>query len=155
MIACVPTAADLTPHQLEAKRSLVETAQTEEYVGSIFTQAKVDGIDYRPILKRAINLDKEALVSLFPMKFAGEGGETHCSNLKALMVLWGDAQFAEVLGSQSVGVRDLVVRAIKHSWADPDWASYPKTIATASPEQQSTTKEPNKSEMEMPRKPSD
>jgi len=111
----------------------------EEYRGSIFAQAKLDGIDYRPILKRAVNLDKTALVSLFTMKFMGEGGDTHCANLRDLMHLWGDAKFAEVLVSQPKEVRALVVSSIDYTCADSDWIPYPRTLA-ASPE--SITKRP-------------
>ncbi len=121
--------AELTPIQVEAKRSLEAAAQMEEHRGSIVAQARFDEIDYRPILKRATNLDKKALVSLFTMKFMGEGGETHCAILQNLMKLWGDTRFAEVLASQPKEIRDLVVSSIDYSWVDPDWISYPKTLA--------------------------
>jgi hypothetical protein len=116
------------------------TAQMEEHGGSIFAQARADGIDYRPILNRAANLDKTALVSLFTMKFMGEGGDTHCAVLRDLMQLWGDAKFAEVLVSQPQEVRALVVSSIDYTCADADWISYPRTLA-ASPA--SITKRPS------------
>ena len=131
MIACTPVIAEPTPVQAEAKRSLEKTAQMEEYRGSIFVQARGDGIDYRPILNRAANLDKTALVSLFTMKFMGEPGETHCTVLRDLMQLWGDAKFAEVLVSQPQEVRDLVVSSIDYAWADPDWIDYSRTLAAS------------------------
>jgi hypothetical protein len=121
--------AELTPKQAEAKMSLEKVAKMEEYDGSIYAQARHDKIDYRPILKRAINLEKPALISLFGMQFMGEGGETHCEILKDLMILWGDEKFATVLGEQPKKVREIVVSSIDYAWADPSWASYPKTLA--------------------------
>ncbi len=122
-------AAELTPKQAEAKTSLEEIAKMEEYGGSIYAQARHDKIDYRPILKRAINLEKPALISLFGMQFMGESGETHSKILKDLMMLWGDEKFAEALGEQPEKVREMVVGSIDYAWADSIWASYPKTLA--------------------------
>lgn len=101
----------------------------EEYGGSIYAQARHDKIDYRPILKRAINLERPALISLFGIQFSGEGGETHSEILKDLMMLWGDEKFAEVLATQPKKVQEIVVGSVDYAWADPNWASYPKTLA--------------------------
>lgn len=103
----------------------------EEYHGSIFTQAKLDGIDYRSVLQSAIKLNEKALISLFAMKFMGEGGETHCANLKNLLKLCGDDQFSKVVAKQPAEIRDLVVGSIDYAWADPKWDLYPKTLATS------------------------
>jgi len=103
----------------------------EEYGGSIYAQAKSDGVDYRPILLSAIGLDQKALTSLLEMKFMGEGGETHCANLKDLMKLWGDDHFSKVVAKQPAAIRDLVVGNIDYAWADPEWDVYPKTLATS------------------------
>jgi len=103
----------------------------EEYGGSIYAQAKADGINYRPILRSAIGLDQKALISLFAMKSMGEGGETHCANLRDLMKLWGDAQFAKIVATQPAEIRDLVVSNIDYAWADPEWSLYPKILATS------------------------
>jgi hypothetical protein len=128
---CFLAGAELTPSQIEARRSLEETAQMEAYGGSIYAHAKADGIDYRPILRSAIGLDQKALISLFAMKFMGEGGETHAANLKDLMKLWGDDPFAKVVARQPAEIRDLVVSNIDYAWADPEWNLYPKTLATS------------------------
>jgi hypothetical protein len=76
-VSCSLASAEPTSRRIEAKRSLEENAQIEDYSGSIYAQAKADGIDYRPILRSAIGLDQKALISLIAMKFMGEGGETH------------------------------------------------------------------------------
>jgi len=130
-VSCSLASSEPTPSQIEAKRSLEENAKMEEYRGSIYAQAKADGIDYRPILRSAIGLDQKALISLFAMKFMGEGGETHCANLKDLMKLWGDEQFSKVVAGQPAEIRDLVVSNIDYAWADPEWNLYPKTLATS------------------------
>ena len=101
----------------------------EDYGGSIYAQARVDKIDYRPILIRAINLEKPALTSLFAMQFMGEGGEAHSAIFKDLMTLWGDEKFAELLATQPKKVREIVVGSIDYAGVEPDWASYPKTLA--------------------------
>ncbi len=126
------SASEYTPRQIEARRSLEETAQMEAHGGSIYAQAKADGIDYRPILRNAIDFDQEALISLFEMKFMGEGGETHCANLKDLMMLWGDDQFSKVVETQPPEVRDLVIGSIYYAWSDPEWDLFPKTLAASS-----------------------
>lgn len=123
--------AELTQIQVEAKKTLEQDAKMEEYGGSIYAQARVDEIDYRPILVSAIKLEKPALTSLFAMQFMGEGGETHSANLKNLMRLWGDEKFAEVLSAQPKKIREIVVGSIDYAWAEPNWASYPKTLALA------------------------
>ena len=130
-LSCSLASSEPTPSQIEAKRSLEEKAKMEEYRGSIYAQAKADGIDYRPILRSAIDLDQKALISLFAMKFMGEGSETHCANLKDLMKLWGDDQFSKVVTGQPAEIRDLVVSSIDYAWADPEWNLYPKTLATS------------------------
>ncbi len=132
IVGCA-SAAELDPTQLEAKRALETTVKMEEYGGSIFTQARLDKIDYRPILRRAIDHDEKALASLFTMRFMGEGGETHCANLLQLMKLWGDDEFSKTLARQPAEIRDLVIGSIDYAWADPEWRIYNKTLA-ASPE---------------------
>jgi hypothetical protein len=137
MTVCTLAMAELMPLQAGAKRNLEETVQMEEDPGSLFAQARFDGTDYRPILKRAIDLDLKALLSLFPLKFMGEAAETHGAVLKDLMQLWGDTRFAEALRSQPQNVRDLVIGSIDYAWAEPDWSAFPKTLA-ASPDRVSS-----------------
>jgi len=131
LTACALAKAEPTPIQIEAKRQLEEAAQMEEYPGSIFAQAKWDKIDYRSILKRAIHLDEKALVSLFSMRFMGEGGETHCENLMRLMKLWGDDKFSKVVASQPAEIRRLVVSSIDYASTHEEWRLYPKTRGTS------------------------
>ena len=111
-----------------AKKKLEEAVGMDEAKGSVYAQAKLDGIDYRPILRKAIALDKESVESLFAMSFMGEGGESHAANLLHLMQLSGDDWFSEILSGQDGEIRGLVVGSIKHAWADPEWDLFPKTL---------------------------
>lgn len=128
--AATMTMAELapSPSQELAKRELEEASQMEEYAGSLYAQARADGVDYRPMLKQAIRLDRKALASLFKMRFMGEGAEMHGSILLDLLTLWGDAAFAEALRSQSKEIRALVIGSMDHSWATPEWSSFPLTL---------------------------
>jgi len=115
--------------QDQARKHLVEESKRAEYHGSIYTQARVcDGIDYRPILIDATNLNEDALDKLFEMNFMGEGGETHCSNLLHLMMLWGDKKFAKALSKKPHNIQSTVVSMIDYAWCDPEWENYPKTL---------------------------
>lgn len=135
--------AELTPFQEAAKRKLEATSQMEEYRGSVYAQAKIDGIDYRSVIKKATSHDRKALESLFALRFTGEGAETHCSILLDLMRFWGDAKFAEALATQTKEIRDLVIGSIDYSWADPEWPSFPLTLAL-SPSSVKERPKPNK-----------
>ncbi len=103
----------------------------DDYRGSVFSQARLDGIDYRPILKRAIAFEEAALRSLLAMRFMGEGADTHSTNLLLLMMLWGDERFSKVVAGQPEAIRGIVVGFIDYSWADPDWSLFPKTLANS------------------------
>ena len=155
MIACTIATAEPTLIQREAKQALEMNIKMKDYRGSIFAQAHLDKIDYRPILRRAIDRDSEALVSLFPMEFMGEGAETHCSNLLHLMRLWGDDAFSVLLTKQAKEIRDLVVSSIDYAWADPEWNVYTKTRAASQNNVRRDSKKQNKSEQATPRKLSD
>ena len=115
--------------QIEARNVLTQESKGDEYPGGIYAQARLDGIAYRPILLRAINLDENALGELFEMNFMGEGGETHCGNLLQLMILWGDARFSCVLSKQPSKTKERVIGLIDYAWSEPTWTAYPKTLA--------------------------
>ena len=123
--------SNLSPSQLEAKQKLEKHAAEKAYPGGIYHQARLDGIDYRPVLERAINMDQVALIELFGMTFMGEGGETHCSNLLLLMKLWGDRRFSEPLKQQSDETRVRVVQMIHHAWWQPQWGQFSKTFSVS------------------------
>ncbi len=118
-----------------AKKQLEQTVRDEETPGSVLAQARLDGMDYRPVLERAIQMDAKALAALFAYtnsgKQMGEGAETHSAILLRLMHLWGDTKFSELLASQAPEGRDKVVASIDYAWAGPEWKSYPKTLATS------------------------
>jgi len=116
--------------QDQARKHLIEESKCADYLGSIYTQARVhDGIDYRTILIEAINFNENALGKLFEMNFMGEGGETHCSNLLHLMILWGDEKFSKALSKNPQEIQSTVVSMIDYAWSDPEWHNYPKTLA--------------------------
>ncbi len=129
ILAIATSFADLTPSQVDAKATLEKNVKMDEYRGSIYAQAKLDGIDYRPILRQAIDLDEAAIRSLFTMNFMGEGGESHSENLLLLMKLWGDDRFSKALSGKPAKTRDLVIILIDYAWADPEWDIFSKTLA--------------------------
>lgn len=93
--------------------------------GDVFTQGKLDGVDYRKLLRGAVGYDRPSLVGLFrytaSRHLMGEGAETNCSILHDLLEHCGDYRFAAVLGSQSVRVREAVVAMLDYSWGYPGW----------------------------------
>ena len=131
VVSAVAAFADHTASQVAAKAALEESVRREEDRGSIYAQARIDGIDYRTILRKAIDLDEDAIKTLFSMRFMGEGGESHCANLLLLMKLWGDDHFAKTLAGRSERIRDLVVGSIDYAWANPEWNKYPRTLETS------------------------
>lgn len=117
------------PDPIKAKQRLVNVLQREGHQGGVVAQARIEGIDYGQALNRAVDGNEGALGSLFAMKFVGEGGETHCANLRDLMIIWGDGPFSSVLAKQAAVVRGWVATGIDYAWAESDWTLFPKTRA--------------------------
>jgi hypothetical protein len=96
--------------------------------GDVFTQGKLDGVDYRKLLRGAIAHDRASLVGIFrytaTRHLMGEGAETNCSILHDLLEHWGDSRFAAVLGGQPVRVREAVIAMLDYSWGYPGWRSH-------------------------------
>lgn len=106
--------------------------------GSIFSQGKLDGIDYRNLLRAAMAYDANSLRDLFRYtangKLMGEGAETNCEILYLLLQHWGDSRFAAVLSKEPRRVRVAVIAAIDYAY--PHWrpTESPKTYRLATHE---------------------
>ena len=115
--------------------------------GDVFSQGKLDGVDYRRLLRGAVAYDRASLVGIFQCtadgQLMGEGAETNCEILHALLERWGDSRFATVLSPQPPRVRKAVIAALDYSWTYPGWRSteFPKTYRLA-PHQKISTSPP-------------
>ena len=89
----------------EAEEKLRYWLQQPDLRGGVFSQGKLDGVDYRKLLRGAVAYDRASLVGIFRYtangQLMGEGAETNCEILHALLEHWGDSRFAAVLSRQS------------------------------------------------------
>src|SRR5438270_724537 len=101
--------------------------------GDVFSQGKLDGIDYRKLLRGAVAYDRASLVAIFRYtangRLMGEGAETNSTILHALLEHWGDSRFSTVLRSQPSQVRRAVIAKLEYSWRHPGWrpTEFPQT----------------------------
>lgn len=105
----------------QAKDRLAGIADQPESRGGIYSQAWTrDRFNYRDPLKRAIEGDVDALASLFKYAFTGtllgEGAMSQMDVLQGLLRSWGDKPYADVLGKQTLGVRETVWGLLNESW---------------------------------------
>jgi hypothetical protein len=111
--------------------------QQPESRGGVFAQGRLDGVDYRKLLRGAVAYDRDSLVGLFRYttngKLMGEGAETNCEILHLLLEHWGDSRFASVLAAQPRRVRKQVIAEISYAWTYPGWqpTEFPKTYQLA------------------------
>ena len=121
----------------EAEERLHYWLQQPDSRGGVFSQGKLDGVDYRKLLQGAVAYDRQSLARIFRYatdgKLMGEGAETNCEILHALLEHWGDSRFAAVLADQPVRVRRAVIADIDYSWSYPGWkpTEFPKTYRLA------------------------
>jgi hypothetical protein len=87
-------------------------------------------VEYRLLLDSALNFDHNSLVVLLNLR-SRVNPDTHCENLRDLMLLWGDAQFAQVLERQDLRIRKRAVECVNCAWGTPRWELFPETQATA------------------------
>jgi hypothetical protein len=102
--------------------------------GGVFSQGKLDGVDYRKLLRGAVAYDQASLVGIFRYtangRLMGEAAETNCEILHTLLEHWGDSRFAAVLSREPKRVRRIVIAEIDYTWTYPGWqpTEFPKTI---------------------------
>lgn len=118
--ASLLSAADHTPeHQLRDYLA----AKTER--GDVFAQGKIDGVDYRNLLRGALAKDAKSLKGIFSYtangQLMGEGAESNCDILRQLLLFWGDTAYARVLATEPPNVRCAVISAIDYAWPYPGW----------------------------------
>lgn len=108
---------------------------TKSDTGSVFGQGKLDGVDYRKLLRAAVAMDAKSLSGIFRYtangRLMGAGADDNCDILHQLLIWWGDRQFANVLSGESLKVRSAVVNAIGDAWSFPGWKpfQFPLTYA--------------------------
>ena len=124
----------------EVEERLRYWLQQPDSRGGVFSQGRLDGVDYRKLLRGAVAYDRASLVGIFRYtangQLMGEGAETNCEILHALLEHWGDSCFAAVLSRQSKRVRRIVIAEIDYSWRYPGWqpTEFPKTYRLATHE---------------------
>ncbi|SRR6266498_2434960 len=109
----------------EAEEKLRYWLQQPDLRGGVFSQGKLDGVDYRKLLRGAVAYDRASLVGIFRYtangQLMGEGAETNCEILHALLEHWGDSLFAAVLADEPNRVRRIVIAEIDYDWSYPGW----------------------------------
>jgi hypothetical protein len=124
----------------EAEERLRYWLQQPDSRGGVFSQGKLDGVDYRKLLRGAVAYDRASLAGLFRYtadgQLMGEGAETNCEILHALLEHWGDSRFASVLTLEPKRVGRIVIAEIDYSWRYPGWkpTEFPKTYRLATHE---------------------
>src|SRR6266480_478032 len=131
-IAILPFASNYA-RERTSEESLRYWLSQPDSAGGVFSQGKLDGVDYRKLLRGAVAYDRASLVGIFRYtangQLMGEGAETNCEILHALLEHWGDSRFVAVLSRQSKRVRRIVIAEIDYSWRYPGWqpTEFPKT----------------------------
>ena len=124
----------------EAEERLRYWLRQPDSRGGVFSQGKLDGVDYRKLLRGAVAYDRASLAGLFRYtvdgQLMGEGAETNCEILHALLEHWGDSRFAAILSLEPKGVRKMVIAEIDYTWKHPGWrpTEFPKTYRLATHE---------------------
>src|SRR6266567_8329552 len=115
------TVASTWGRERTAEETLHYWLQQPDSRGGVFSQGKLDGVDYRKLLRGAVAYDRASLAGLFRYtangKLMGEGAETNCEILHDLLEHWGDATFAVTLSRQPMRVRTAVIADLDYSWA--------------------------------------
>jgi len=107
-----------------------------EQRGNIFYQAKLDGVDYRALLKGAMAKDEKSLTALFKYtvkgSLMGEGADTHGAILQALLYYYGDKMYSKVLGRLDQLVRREVIAYLDERFGLESYSKrFPRTYALA------------------------
>ncbi|HEV7403383.1 MAG TPA: hypothetical protein VGO11_10665 [Chthoniobacteraceae bacterium] len=131
VLAVGPALGEESPRET-LERFLREPAQR----GSIFTQAKLDGLDYRPVLRKAVAGQERALVELFEFgvkgRFMGEASISHETILRALLDHLGDDLFSKALAKAGEPARWSVRWRLDESFGKAGYATlHPKTFKLA------------------------
>jgi hypothetical protein len=91
--------------------------------------------DYATELKHAARKDKQALERLFAISAAGDwdaaGAEFHSSHMRQILVVWGDAEFSNVLPRHPLSVRRAIGDTL--SWPEESEfrSEFPRTYSVA------------------------
>jgi hypothetical protein len=117
----------------EAEAKLRWWLQQPESRGGFFAQGRLDGVDYRKLLRGAVAYDRQSLAGIFRYtvngQLMGEGADTNCEILHLLLEHWGDSRFASVLAQQPQRARKKIIAEIEYDWSYPGWkpTEFPNT----------------------------
>jgi hypothetical protein len=121
-ISCTPYSSNLDPRHQGDTGNLRPAAHRSE------AQYFIPAPTYQITLDLAREFDQNSLVTLFGLQFKGAPSQTHAENLKKLMFLWGDAQFAQVLERQPSQIKKRVIALIESVWDNPEWSIFSETF---------------------------
>jgi len=118
----------------DARETLQYYLGIKEERGNVFYQSRLDGINYKKLLRAAMNKDTESLRSLFEYSsnknLMGEGAEDHVAILKALLCYLGDDLYSRALRNASRKSRRQVIAYLDEGFGKEDYSkNYPKTYA--------------------------
>ena len=121
----------------EAAERLRWWLQQPESCGDVFAQGRLDGVDYRKLLRGAVAYDRESLAGIFRYTVNGQlmgvGADMNCEILYLLLEHWGDSRFASLLAQQPKAARRKIIAEIEYDWSYPGWkrTEFPKTYRLA------------------------
>jgi hypothetical protein len=128
-------AVTASAHERTPEQTLQYYLSIQARRGDVFSQGKLDSVDYRKLLRGAIAYDNDSLAAIFRYtangRLIGEGAEDNSVILEALLHHWGDSRFAAVLRNQPPRVRTAVIAELDYSWKYPGWKphEFPKTYS--------------------------
>lgn len=136
-LSCVCNAAE---SRSTARQKLLEYLDEPAERGSVFSQAALDHVDYRNILRGAITQNEASISCLFRYtasgRLMGEGADTNCDIIRQILILLGDKSFAKALKRETAKTQKSVISELKWTWAYPGLqaSNYPLTFKLASHE---------------------
>jgi hypothetical protein len=116
-----------------ARQTLEEYLRSPERLGNVFAQARLDGLNYRPVLRKAVAGHERALVEFLEFgvksRFMGEGSIDHGTILQALLEHLGDDLFSKALAQAGGPARWDVRWRLDDRFGKAGYATrYPKTF---------------------------
>jgi hypothetical protein len=117
-----------------ARETLQYYLSIKDERGNVFYQSRLDGINYKKLLRAAMNQDTESLEALFEYSsnknLMGEGAEDHVAILRALLCYLGDDLYSTALRNVSRKSRKQVIGYLDEGFGKEDYSKkYPKTYA--------------------------
>jgi hypothetical protein len=126
---CIASCSTPSLLRSSAERDLDQACRVNQPVSNgHFEQGDSCKSGYWSLVRSAAAFEHNSLAILFEPNFRGEA---HRENMRNLLWLWGDSQFAQVLERQPKPTRERVVSDINYAWENPGWHFFPETYSTA------------------------